>query len=331
MTLPRAPAVRAPTTRSSLASLPVLAQGSVSSALGRDETAYRVRGLVAVNPAQHLRVRFSPRFVTVAAGGEGIALTLAKYGYATALRTLVGVTPHVSANRVSYTHGSLTEWFVNGPLGLEQTFDLAAAPRAGDGPLTFSMAVSGSLEPRIQRGSLLLSGGGASLRYSGLVATDARGRVLHSWLQLISHHVLIRVNDHGAVYPLRIDPFIQQGEVTASHGLSGEEFGESVTISGRTIVVGTPNYVVASANREQGAAYVFTMPASGWANATQTARLTAAKGQSEELFGACVSATGNTIVVGAPFREVGKHTGQGAAYVFVKPASGWRTPLRRPN
>jgi trimeric autotransporter adhesin len=325
MTLPRAPAVLAPTARSGLASLPALAQGSVSAALGRDEPAYRVRGLLAVNPAQHFRVGFSRRNVTVAAGRARIAMTLLKYGYASALRTLAPVTPHVSANRVSYTHGSLTEWFANGPLGLEQAFDLTAPPRAGEGPLTFSMAVSGSLEPRLRRGSLLLSGGGASLRYSGLVATDARGRVLRSWLQLVGHDVLmIRVNDHGAVYPLRIDPFIQQGEVTASRGVSGEEFGESVTVSGRTIVVGTPNYVVASDNREQGAAYVFTMPAPGSANATQTARLTAAKGQSEELFGASVSIAGDTIVVGAPFREVARHTDQGAAYVFVKPASGWR-------
>ena len=316
--------MRALTAREALGSLPMLARGSVSAALGRDEPAYRVRGLLAVNPAQHLRAGFSRRDVTIAAGSARVAMTLSKYGYASALRTLAPVTPHVRANLVSYTHGSFTEWFANGPLGLEQTFDLTAPPRAGEGPLTFSTAVSGSLAPRLQRGSLWLSGGGVSLRYGGLVATDARGRVLRSWLELVGHSALIRVDDRGAVYPLRIDPFIQQAEVSASHGVSGEEFGESVAVSGRTIVIGTPSYVVASDNREQGAAYVFTRPASGWANATQTARLTAAKGQSEELFGASVSVAGDTIVVGAPFREVAKHTDQGAAFVFVKPASGWR-------
>jgi hypothetical protein len=127
-----------------------------------------------------------------------------------------------------------------------------------------------------------------------------------------------------AAYSLRIDPFIQQGELTSSHGTRGEEFGESVSVSGDTIVVGTPNYTVASTNEEQGAAYVFVKPASGWANATQTAVLTAKKGQSEELFGHSVAVSGDTIVVGAPFREVGKNTGQGTAYVFVKPTSGWK-------
>jgi hypothetical protein len=119
--------------------------------------------------------------------------------------------------------------------------------------------------------------------------------------------------------------FLQRGELTASHGVSGEEFGESVAISGNTIVVGTPNYVDPATNVEQGAAYVFTKPASGWAHVTQTARLTAARGQSEELFGACVSISGDTIVVGAPFRAVGGHAGQGVAYVFVKRAAGWRS------
>ncbi len=130
--------------------------------------------------------------------------------------------------------------------------------------------------------------------------------------------------DRGAAHPLRIDPFIQQGELAAAHGAIGEEFGESVAISGNTIVVGTPNQVLASTDVEQGAAYVFTRPASGWAHATEVAVLRATRGRSEELFGHSVAISGNTIVVGAPFREVAGHAGQGAAYVFAKPASGWR-------
>ncbi len=322
--LPGATAVRMVGTRRGLEGLPAAAQGSVSAALGRDEPAYRVLGLRAVNPAQHLRVGFSRRNVTVVSGGARIALALSAYGYASALWPLAPVTPRVSANRVSYIHGSLREWFANGPLGLEQGFDIAARPHLGSGPLTFSLALSDNLAPRLQRGALLLSGDGVSLRYGGLVATDARGRALPSWLQLVGDHVLIRVDDRGATYPLRIDPFIQQGELTGSHGTRGEELGESVSVSGDTIVVGTPNYAIPPTSKEQGAAYVFVKSTSGWANATQTAVLTAKKGQSEELFGHSVAVSGNTIVVGAPFREVGKNTGQGAVYVFVKPTSGWK-------
>ena len=72
------------------------------------------------------------------------------------------------------------------------------------------------------------------------------------------------------------------------------------------MVVGTVNYVAASTDVEQGAVYVFTAPASGWAHAKQVAVLKAPRGQSEEEFGRSVAISGNTIVVGAPFREVGK-------------------------
>jgi hypothetical protein len=119
--------------------------------------------------------------------------------------------------------------------------------------------------------------------------------------------------------------FAQHGELAAAHGARGEEFGESVAISGNTIVVGTPNYVVSSTDTEQGAAYVFVRPASGWGHAIQAAVLTARKGLAEELFGHSVAVDGNTIVIGAPFRAAGNATGVGAAYVFVRPRSGWRS------
>jgi trimeric autotransporter adhesin len=320
------PAVRTTRSREGIESLPAAVRGSVSASLGAHEPGYRVLGLRAINPAQHLHVAFSRRGVTVESGRARIAMALSSYGYAGALRSLVTVAPQARANRVSYGYGPLEERFANGPLGLEQSFDLTARPgaRRGSGPLTFSLALSGDLRPRLQHGSLLLRGDGVSLRYGGLIATDARGRALHSWLQILPGRLLIRIDDRGASYPLRIDPFVQQAEMTAAHGTRGEELGESVAVSGNTIVVGTPNYAHASSGVEQGAAYVFTKPASGWADATQAAVLTARRGQPEELFGHSVSVSGSTIVVGAPFREVGRHTGQGAAYVFVRPAGGWR-------
>jgi hypothetical protein len=319
-------AVRTAGSREGIESLPAAARSLVSASLGAHEPGYRVLGLRATSSAQHLRMAFSRRGVTVASGPARIAMVLSSYGYAGALRPLATPAPRVSANRVSYAYGPLEQRFANGPLGLEQSFELTSAPKAGRraGPLTFSLALSGNLHPRLQDGSVLLGGHGVLLRYGGLFVTDAHGRALHSWLQLSDGHVLIRVDARDASYPLRIDPFLQQAELSASPGSRGEELGESVAISGNTIVVGTANYVAASTGSEQGAAYVFTKPASGWANATQAAVLTPKRGQPEELFGHTVSVSGNTVVVGAPFREVGKHTGQGAAYVFVRPARGWK-------
>ena len=103
---------------------------------------------------------------------------------------------------------------------------------------------------------------------------------------------------------------VQQAVLTASDGAVLSELGYSVAISGNTVVVGAAG---------GHAAYVFTESGSGWANMTQVAKLTASDGNAYAggQFGASVAISGNTIVVGAPGQ------GEGAAYVFSEPASGW--------
>jgi len=46
------------------------------------------------------------------------------------------------------------------------------------------------------------------------------------------------VEDGGARYPVVVDPWIQQAELTPSDGGDYDHFGWSVAISGSTIVVG---------------------------------------------------------------------------------------------
>ena len=148
----------APTAAHALASLPILARGPISSALGNDEPAYRVRGLRAVNPMQRVRARFSPQGITVLAGKGRMSVALSSYGYGKMLRALAPVAPRASSNRVSYSHGSLEEWFANGPLGIEQGFELARRPSAASGPLTLALALAGNLRPRLAHGALMLEG-----------------------------------------------------------------------------------------------------------------------------------------------------------------------------
>src|SRR5205807_611213 len=77
-------------------------------------------------------------------------LTLRRYGYGAALRAVDGATPQVNTNRVAYVRGALTEWYVNGPLGLEQGFTLTKPPgRAKGRPLTVMLAMSGDLTAKI--------------------------------------------------------------------------------------------------------------------------------------------------------------------------------------
>src|SRR5262249_53149233 len=62
----------------------------------------------------------------------------------------------------------------------------------------------------------------------------------------------------------------------------------------------------------------------GWKDATETARLTASDGATNEGFGGSVGISGGTIAVSAPAHKVGDKAQQGAGYVFVKPAAGWK-------
>ena len=303
-------------------SLPAAAWGPVSSVLGRDLPAYRVVGLGARNAAQGFGVRFSRTGATVSSGGGRLGIALSAVGYGNALRGVGLVAPRVSGDRVSYVYRSLTAWWVNGPLGLEEGFDLSARPGAGGCPLTVSLAFSGGLRARMEHGLVLLSGSNVALSYGGLVVSDAHGRLLRSWLRLVRGGVLIQADDRGAVYPLRIDPFVQRAELTASDGANDNHFGLSVGVSGDTIVVGAEFHEVGR-HPSQGEAYVFVRPASGWANARETARLTASNGAAGDDFGESVAVSGDTIVVGAGFHRVGKHRQQGEAYVFVRPRSGW--------
>ena len=75
----------------------------------------------------------------------------------------------------------------------------------------------------------------------------------------------------------------QTAKLSASDGADFDQFGESVSLSGDTAVVGARNGD--GTNADQGAAYVFVKPGGGWVNGTQTAKLTASDGVTGDSFG----------------------------------------------
>lgn len=110
-------------------------------------------------------------------------------------------------------------------------------------------------------------------------------------------------------------------KLTASDRAKFDEFGSAVAIDGNTIVVGTPGD-----ESSTGAAYVFEMPAGGWAgNLTETAKLTASGSYAHpgDEFGCSVAIDGDVIVAGAKEDVIPSGWRVGAAYVFVKPAANW--------
>jgi len=326
----RSPAGRSATV--DLSSLPPDAQGPISAALGRDDSGYwfhpSAEGFRAENVRQALTIKFTRQGAEVRSHNLGWRLGTRGYGYGDVVHPVKAVAPQAKANRVEYQRDGLTEWYENGPLGLEQGFTLARRPgKASAQALTLELGLHGDLVAAPDAGgkALELRGkdGKAALRYTGLQARDATGRKLQSWLEVRGGRLLMRVKDEGASYPVVVDPWVAQAELTASDGLAYDGFGASVSISNNLAVVGAPWHPASAGNGlGPGSAYVFVQNGTIW---TQQAELTASDGAAGDLFGSSTALEGSTIVVGAPCHraEEGFCGNVGAVYVFVQDGTTW--------
>ena len=126
-------------------------------------------------------------------------------------------------------------------------------------------------------------------------------------------------HDQGAAYI-----FVRSGTVwneeiklTGADSNVGDEFGQSVAISGVTAVVGAFR---GSGQFFTGAAYVF-VKGTIW---TQQQKLVADDGTEENDFGETgLAISGETIIVGARWATIGGNQLQGAAYIFTRSGSTW--------
>ncbi|MGC8493336.1 MAG: FG-GAP repeat protein, partial [Syntrophobacteraceae bacterium] len=323
-------------TRTDISSLPGGLQRAVSETFGANDPQYRVTGsngaYRAVNSRERLRASIGMEGFTVRKGSNEWGLRMTAWGRGSRL-TKAGPGKALSnSNRVEINRGGIVEWWVNGPLGIEQGWTIAKRPHEGPdrGRLRLVLSESGNLRatvlPRGKSLSVSSSTGREVLRYAGLSAYDKTGRRLPAHFEATAKEVCVVVDDRNAAYPVRIDPWIQTAELTASGDAPYDSLGWSVAVSadGKTVVAGAPEATV-GANSCQGAVYVFKEPASGWANGTQAARLTASDGAADDQLGHSVamSADGATVIAGAECAAVGGNKDQGAVYLFKEPASGW--------
>lgn len=168
-------------------SLPIQAQASISAALGRDQQAYHAkregRAWRLDNRKHGLRADFTTRGVEVQSGAARFGLRLTGLGRGARVKAVAASKPEANSNRIDYQRAALSEWYVNGPLGLEQGFTLDSPPaRKGSEALTLALRLSGDLsavpDPRGGGMTLQSRGGRTALRYRGLVAWDSTGRTL---------------------------------------------------------------------------------------------------------------------------------------------------------
>ena len=114
----------------------------------------------------------------------------------------------------------------------------------------------------------------------------------------------------------------QIAKLTASDGVTDNDFGGAVAISGRTIVVGASR-ATRFPNHNRGAAYVFVEPDGGRTKMTETAELKFPHDESNSgYFGTGVATDGTTVAVGWT-----NYLFRSAVYMFVEPASGWETGM----
>jgi phage gpG-like protein len=266
-----------------------------------------------------MQASFGRGGVQIQAGSLRVGLRLAAIGYGELLVSAPPTAPTAMRNRISFRRAGYTEWYANGPLGLEQGFTIERRPRGMvAGPLKLAIAVSGNAQVSLGRhgDDAYLGHGRDLLRYTGLSVSDASGRALRCWFAMRAGGILLEVDAARAAYPLHVDPLLQQGsKLTGSAKVWRGNVGVSAALSsdGDTALVGAPQ------DEYSGAAYVFTRSGSTW---TEQAKLTAAGEKGVSIgFGATValSANGSTALVGAP----GYGARAGAAWAFERSGTTW--------
>ena len=119
----------------------------------------------------------------------------------------------VDGNRVAYLrHGRTTieEWYLNGPLGLEQGFDIATRPAGPAGaPLVLEIAPDGNLRPALRDDDTIAlndRAGRTRLVYRKLLVRDDDGDQVPASMEVHDGRIRLVIEDADATYPIVVDP-----------------------------------------------------------------------------------------------------------------------------
>ena len=105
-----------------------------------------------------------------------------------------------------------------------------------------------------------------------------------------------------------------QAKLAAADTAAGDLFGHAVALSDERALVGA-RWHGAAGKAKAGAAYVFTRGVGGaWA---QQDKLTATDAAAGDEFGTSIALSGETALVGAPYRDTDGKADAGAAYVLL--------------
>ncbi|HPO17287.1 MAG TPA: PKD domain-containing protein [Candidatus Hydrogenedentes bacterium] len=138
---------------------------------------------------------------------------------------------------------------------------------------------------------------------------------LHASLQYMGEGSFTIIPEAGYIGPAdfsyTLGTPLGEAKLMASDGEASDQFGNSVSLSGDTAVIG-----VCCEENCRGAAYVFVRSDGIW---VEQQKLTASDREDQDHFGTSVSLFGDTVIIGAP----DANGSRGASYVFVRAKGSW--------
>lgn len=161
---------------------------------------------------------------------------------------------------------------------------------------------------------LLAAGGAAGDEFGDAVAVSGDTAVIGAWV----------ADDNGTysgaayVFTRSGGVWTQQAKLLPTDNLGGDYFGDSVSVSGDTAVVGAEGDD--DNGTSSGSAYTFTRSGGVW---TERAKLLPADNAAGDRLGDSVSVSGNTALIGAGYDD-DNGSASGSAYVFTtRTGSTW--------
>jgi hypothetical protein len=172
--------------------------------------------------------------------------------------------------------------------------------------------------------------GGVWSRQAKIAATDGAGGDLFGGSVAISGDAAVvgaqrddiaTAADQGSAYVFTrtAAAWSQTQKLMAADGAAEDWFGCAVALAGDTAVIGAVIDDIGTST-DQGSACVFVRNGDVWG---QQQKLVASGGDVDDQFGCSVAIAANVAVVGARYDDVGGHTHQGSASVFVRSGTTW--------
>jgi hypothetical protein len=122
----------------------------------------------------------------------------------------------------------------------------------------------------------------------------------------------------ASIYQYNGTNWVLMNKIVDVTGGSGDQFGNSVSISGSYAVIGASRDDVLL-NADQGSASIYQYNGSNW---VLMQKLTDADGSANDYFGGSVSISGNYIIAGANNDAAGSNTSQGSASIYQYNSGG---------